>query len=330
MKLVFLALLAAVAVAAPQYGDSRPQTRAFDSSFEDVAILRDDRVLEDDGRYNFDFETANGISVSESGSPVGEDGAINSAGSFSYTAPDGTDVHVEFVSTRTSTNEHTYRHTSNECHEDVEVCNTSSCQPPNYELDELGLCPIMQRRTRVCTASLSQSDGVNTNSGFGGDGVLTLLGLENSRCNELDLLQITQLHSRHRSPSQSPLHSMATRGHRLAPLIPPLRMWPSGLDRVLEDDGRYNFDFETANGISVSESGSPVGEDGAINSAGSFSYTAPDGTDVHVEFVADENGFQPQSDLLPVAPEFPHPIPQFVLDQIAKAAEEDAARARGD
>ncbi|XP_042856742.1 cuticle protein AMP1A-like [Penaeus japonicus] len=101
-------------------------------------------------------------------------------------------------------------------------------------------------------------------------------------------------------------------------------------DRVLEDDGRYNFDFETANGISVSESGSPVGEDGAINSAGSFSYTAPDGTDVHVEFVADENGFQPQSDLLPVAPEFPHPIPQFVLDQIAKAAEEDAARARGE
>jgi len=57
-------------------------------------------------------------------------------------------------------------------------------------------------------------------------------------------------------------------------------------------------------------------------------YTAPDGTPVHVTFVADENGFQPQSDLLPVAPEFPHPIPQFVLDQIAFAAEEDAARAR--
>ena len=56
------------------------------------------------------------------------------------------------------------------------------------------------------------------------------------------------------------------------------------------------------------------------------SYTAPDGTPVHVKFVADENGYQPQSDLLPVAPEFPHPIPQFVLDQIAKAAEEDARR----
>ena len=61
-----------------------------------------------------------------------------------------------------------------------------------------------------------------------------------------------------------------------------------------------------------------------------FSYTAPDGTPVHVRFVADANGYQPQSDLLPVAPAFPHPIPQFVLDQIAFAAEEDARKALDD
>ncbi|XP_063587503.1 cuticle protein AMP1A-like [Penaeus indicus] len=100
-------------------------------------------------------------------------------------------------------------------------------------------------------------------------------------------------------------------------------------DRVIEDDGRYNFDMESANGIVMSESGSP-GDEGAINSAGSFSYTAPDGTDVHLQYVADERGFQPQGDHLPVAPEFPHPIPQFVLDQIAFAAEEDARNARGE
>ncbi|XP_027208926.2 cuticle protein AMP1A-like [Penaeus vannamei] len=98
-------------------------------------------------------------------------------------------------------------------------------------------------------------------------------------------------------------------------------------DRVIEDDGRYNFDMETANGIVMSESGSH-GLEGAIVSAGSYSYTAPDGTPVVVKYVADENGFQPQSDLLPVAPEFPHPIPDFVLEQIAFAAEEDARRAR--
>ncbi|XP_066944480.1 cuticle protein AMP1A-like [Macrobrachium rosenbergii] len=101
-------------------------------------------------------------------------------------------------------------------------------------------------------------------------------------------------------------------------------------ERVQEDDGRYNFDVETGNGIAISQSGSPVSE-GAIASVSSqFSYTAPDGTPVVLKFVADENGFQPQSDLLPVAPEFPHPIPQFVLDQIATAEAQRAAIARGE
>ncbi|XP_045593234.1 cuticle protein CP14.6-like [Procambarus clarkii] len=100
-------------------------------------------------------------------------------------------------------------------------------------------------------------------------------------------------------------------------------------DFVPGNEGSYKLDVETGNGIVVSQSGSPSGPGGAVAKAGQYSYTAPDGTDVVVKFVADENGYQPQSDLLPVAPAFPHPIPQFVLDQIAKAAEEDAAAARG-
>ncbi|XP_047469455.1 cuticle protein AMP1A-like [Penaeus chinensis] len=86
------------------------------------------------------------------------------------------------------------------------------------------------------------------------------------------------------------------------------------------DEGKYNFDFVTANGISVSESGAPVGEDGTPLLTALPSTLSS----------ADEKGFQPQSDLLPVAPEFPHPISQFVLDQIAFAAAEDAARAHGE
>ncbi|XP_042218346.1 cuticle protein AMP1A-like [Homarus americanus] len=97
-------------------------------------------------------------------------------------------------------------------------------------------------------------------------------------------------------------------------------------DRVHEEDGRFNVEVETGNGIRLSQSGSPDGNNGAVIQAGRVSYTAPDGTPVEVIFVANENGYQPQSDLLPVAPEFPHPIPQFVLDQIAFAAAEDAAR----
>ncbi|XP_045593229.2 cuticle protein AMP1A [Procambarus clarkii] len=99
-------------------------------------------------------------------------------------------------------------------------------------------------------------------------------------------------------------------------------------DRVQEDDGSYNFEVETGDGVRLSQNGSPSGPDGSVVKSGQYSYTAPDGTEVLVKYVADENGFQPQSDLLPVAPEFPHPIPDFVLEQIAFAAKEDAERAR--
>ncbi|KAK4326486.1 hypothetical protein Pmani_003012 [Petrolisthes manimaculis] len=100
--------------------------------------------------------------------------------------------------------------------------------------------------------------------------------------------------------------------------------------RQQDDDGAYNVDVETGNGIVLAQSGSPQGPEGSVVKAGQYSYTAPDGTPVIVKFVADENGYQPQSDLLPVAPEFPHPIPDFVLEQIAFAAEEDRNRPRDD
>ncbi|XP_068206090.1 cuticle protein CP14.6-like isoform X1 [Palaemon carinicauda] len=94
-------------------------------------------------------------------------------------------------------------------------------------------------------------------------------------------------------------------------------------DRDRDDYGRYSVNVETANGIELADAGTPDGPKGTVVSSGFFSYTSPEGIPVHVKYVANENGFQPQSDLLPVAPEFPHPIPQFVLDQIAFAAEED-------
>lgn len=77
---MILAVLSAVAAAVPQRYGAPPPPRYHSS--EEIAILRDDRIMEDDGRYNFDVETANGITVSESGSP-GLKGAVNSAGYFS-------------------------------------------------------------------------------------------------------------------------------------------------------------------------------------------------------------------------------------------------------
>nr|XP_027239240.1 uncharacterized protein LOC113830233 [Penaeus vannamei] len=76
-------------------------------------------------------------------------------------------------------------------------------------------------------------------------------------------------------------------------------------DRVHEDDGRYNLDVETANGISMSQSGSPDGPDGAIVKAGQYSYTAPDGSLIEIKFVANENGFQPRAPTCPWLPSSP-------------------------
>ena len=57
-------------------------------------------------------------------------------------------------------------------------------------------------------------------------------------------------------------------------------------------------------------------------------FTFPDGQVFDLKFVANENGFQPESPFLPVAPAFPHPIPDFVLEQIERARIEDEEAAR--
>ncbi|XP_063610428.1 cuticle protein AM/CP1114-like [Penaeus indicus] len=101
-------------------------------------------------------------------------------------------------------------------------------------------------------------------------------------------------------------------------------------DRVHEEDGTYNFDFEAANGISFSQAGSSGGDDDAVIKAGEYSHTVLDGTEIHLTFVADGNVFELQGDHLPAAPEFPHQIPGFVLEQFAFSVEENCNRARSD
>lgn len=74
--------------------------------------------------------------------------------------------------------------------------------------------------------------------------------------------------------------------------------------------------YETENGISAEEQGAPkvAGPEGpAVAAQGGFRYTAPDGTPVEISYIADENGFQPQGNVLPQAP----PIPDYILRSIA-------------
>ena len=88
--------------------------------------------------------------------------------------------------------------------------------------------------------------------------------------------------------------------------------------------GEFRYAIETSNGIRVSESGAGTGPDGAVETSGSVAFSHPNGESFELTFVADAAGYKAESSALPIAPAFPHEIPQFVLDQIAFAADEDA------
>jgi len=79
------------------------------------------------------------------------------------------------------------------------------------------------------------------------------------------------------------------------------------------------FSFETEDGVKRSESGSQKQIDpedpesvGTVM-RGSYSYVEADGTVIKVDWVADENGFQPTGAHLPVAP----PMPDHVVKMLA-------------
>ena len=77
--------------------------------------------------------------------------------------------------------------------------------------------------------------------------------------------------------------------------------------------------FEADNGIAVSESGNlkeigPSVENVGVVSRGSFSYPGDDGNRYTVNWVADENGFQPTAAHLPTPPPMPAHVVQLLAD----------------
>ncbi|XP_012282679.1 endocuticle structural glycoprotein SgAbd-2 [Orussus abietinus] len=83
----------------------------------------------------------------------------------------------------------------------------------------------------------------------------------------------------------------------------------------ISPDGSYSWSYETENGISASETGTPKAapEGQAEVVQGQYSYTAPDGTPISVQYIADENGFRPQGAHLPTPP----PIPEAIRRALA-------------
>ena len=65
----------------------------------------------------------------------------------------------------------------------------------------------------------------------------------------------------------------------------------------------FCFSFETSNNILREESGisypGAEPESGSSTKSGSFEFTHPDGTVTYLSFLADENGYQPDSEAIP-------------------------------
>ncbi|CAH1102873.1 unnamed protein product [Psylliodes chrysocephalus] len=92
-------------------------------------------------------------------------------------------------------------------------------------------------------------------------------------------------------------------------------------------NGKYSSSFETGNGIRSEEHGN-LKNAGAENAAeevvGRVEYQSPEGIPIFLEYVANEFGFQPKGDHLPVAPvdtNTPPPIPP----EIQRSLEYNAA-----
>ncbi|XP_027233833.1 cuticle protein AMP1A-like [Penaeus vannamei] len=90
-------------------------------------------------------------------------------------------------------------------------------------------------------------------------------------------------------------------------------------ERVFNEDGTFSYAVEADNGIKTAVSGS-IGAGGQINQEGSYTFILEDGTQALVSFVANENGFQPQSSLLPT----PHPLPEHVYELLEIAERQRA------
>ncbi|CAB3243587.1 unnamed protein product [Arctia plantaginis] len=91
-------------------------------------------------------------------------------------------------------------------------------------------------------------------------------------------------------------------------------------EQVLNPDGSYKWSYETGNGISAEEQGYVknlgIPEQEAQTAQGQYQYTAPDGQVIQLQYLADENGFQPQGAHLPTPPPVPREI-QSALDYLA-------------
>ncbi|XP_061392497.1 uncharacterized protein LOC133327967 [Musca vetustissima] len=81
-------------------------------------------------------------------------------------------------------------------------------------------------------------------------------------------------------------------------------------------DGTYGFDFAQSSGLEFKEKGQ-----GGLFAEGSYQYISPEGEHISVTYKADENGFHPESNILPTPP----PIPAYILKALEYIREHPSA-----
>ncbi|XP_022901107.1 endocuticle structural glycoprotein ABD-4-like [Onthophagus taurus] len=101
-------------------------------------------------------------------------------------------------------------------------------------------------------------------------------------------------------------------------------------------NGNFTYSYETGDGIKLQQAGFvkpiPPGERKAVDGEkegaaeaqvinGSYSYTAPDGTAIELQYTADESGFHPQGSHLPTPP----PVPKEIQDLLNSLPPSSAA-----
>ncbi|XP_018570534.1 endocuticle structural glycoprotein SgAbd-2-like [Anoplophora glabripennis] len=91
------------------------------------------------------------------------------------------------------------------------------------------------------------------------------------------------------------------------------------LESDVSPDGAYQYGYDTENGISAQESGV-----GAQNAQGGFQYQSPEGENVQLQYVADENGFAAQGSHVPTPPPTPAAILRALEWIAAHPSREDA------
>lgn len=76
------------------------------------------------------------------------------------------------------------------------------------------------------------------------------------------------------------------------------------LVNVVNPDGSYQWQYETDNQIYAQEAGA-----GGVIAQGTANWLTPEGKSISFTYTADQDGYRPQGDHLPVAP----PTPELIL-----------------